>query len=258
MRSIRILAAITILAGVCLAGCGRGSSAGTEAEAFLPAKPAAAAINGGDVEHFIYGVRDDLDNSSFWRMGDDVEHLNQLPPAGLSKGLSLQRTREINDLEAVLLSRWASRLAASLLASLPPKAAEVISDQAAEVPERFQESLTEVTEDALRGVACRAISNLATVVIEPDTANQPDDENWRGDIVEAAERILGGTLSFYIGQSMSWASWGSEVNEFAGQVSDDITNDPPAYLNILSKPQGQRAAWAYLKYCYAPPFYQGA
>jgi hypothetical protein len=262
MRSLRVLAVITILAGGCLAGCGRGSAAGTQAENILPAKPGAAAIDPADVAGLVDTARNDLSDSAFWRLGDDVEQLHKLPSDRLSQRVNLQRNQAVEQLEQVLMARWAERWAASNQAGLFQRAQSAVAQAMAGAPERFQDAVTEVTEDAIRGVACKEVSNLATMTLSPPSANQPDDQEWPGDVLSAgdiisdAETILGGTISPYLGSYMNWNTWYGEVTDFAGEAAQAISGNQSVYLNVLSNPAGQRAAYAYVSYCYAPPVYQ--
>ncbi len=153
---------------------------------------------------------------------------------------------------------WVGRWAAVTQSRLTQTAATAVANATMNATANFKAALAEVTEDAARGVMCNQIFNLATVAISPGTANPPDDEDWRGDIEKEAETLLAGTFNpAGIEQVMNWYNWGVDVNNFANQASQAVRSNPTPYLNILSTPAGHRAAYAYVKFCYAPPAYDG-
>jgi hypothetical protein len=264
MRSIRLLAVLSILVGSCLAGCGHASPAGTSAQLGV------AAINGGTAEDVVDAARSDFRSSAFWRLGGDVKQLSELPSTGLG-AISSERNSELNQLEVLLLGRWADNWTAYRQYRLPQMAAAVVDYVTVRMPENYEEALNDVTEDAIRGMACREVYDLAitavspqSAVLNPQPANDQYTEAWPGnilssdDIISDAKTIIGGTISPYIGLYMNWVSWYNEVTQFAGQVSATISSNPPAYVNILSNPEGQRAAYVYARYCYAPPGSNGS
>lgn len=120
-----------------------------------------------------------------------------------------------------------------------------------EVPSKFTEDLKEVTKEMVKDQACQAI--LDQVAPAPDEPGEGKD--WSDLVLEVVNRMVARQWKQPASRwdnFVAWEEYASKVTQDGNQLAHTLLTDTSS-IELFFKPQMQRAALAYARFCYATP-----
>lgn len=180
--------------------------------------------------------------------------LDALPAAQFTSDDLRLRTELLAQVDAVAAwavdswgSSWAREADVALQRSADPSASAAYLGL---VPSAFLADLKAVTKEATKGQVRDALFEPA---IDPPPV-PGDEQGWQGDVVAAAiNRLSARYARADVARFVAWSTWQADVRKDSAALVQAVRTHPQPVVDLLSRPDVQRAAVAYAKLCHGPP-----